>query len=60
MDKKRIAALSAVVAMLSEEVQEVYIPVKPPTLPHPYSAYGRQLTMHYRDITQRRIIKRNK
>ncbi|MBP7310500.1 MAG: hypothetical protein KA984_04355 [Candidatus Cloacimonetes bacterium] len=58
-DKKQIAAISAVMALVSGEASLAgYIEPIRSTPSHPYSAYGRQLTMQYRDITQRRIIKR--
>lgn len=60
MEKKQIAAISGVIALLSSESSEAYIAAKPVNIPSPWSAYGRQQTMQYRDITQRRIIKRNR
>ncbi|PKN80025.1 MAG: hypothetical protein CVU48_03625 [Candidatus Cloacimonetes bacterium HGW-Cloacimonetes-1] len=58
--KKQVAALSGVIAYLSNEPTETYVPTVAPTLPTPWSAYGRTQTMQYRDITQRRIIKRTR
>ena len=58
---QELAAISAVLALVnSESAHPIYIePVR--ALPSsPYAAYGRQLTMQYRDITQRRIIKRTR
>lgn len=60
-DKKEIAAISAVMALLSSEGSSMQYsePLRGQSSP-PYAAYGRQLTMQYRDITQRRIIKRSR
>ncbi|HNZ89281.1 MAG: hypothetical protein QM209_05435 [Candidatus Cloacimonadota bacterium] len=58
-DNKEIAAIGAVIALIQSE--ETSITYKEPvrgTPSQPYTAYGRELTMHYRDLTQRRIIKR--
>lgn len=58
-DKKQIAAIAAVMALITNEGSTIsYIEPVRGNPSHPYSAYGRQLTMQYRDITQRRIIKR--
>ena len=60
-DNKEIAAIGAVLALIQSE--ETYEQYKEPVrgIPsHPYTAYGRQLTIQYRDLTQRRIIKRNR
>lgn len=58
-DKKELAAISAVMALLNDEnAPSAYIEPLRGISSHPYAAYGRQLTMQYRDITQRRIIKR--
>ena len=58
-DKKQIAAICAVMALISSESNAAaYIDPVRGIPSHPYGAYGRQLTMQYRDITQRRIIKR--
>ncbi|MDD2229801.1 MAG: hypothetical protein PHY48_10360 [Candidatus Cloacimonetes bacterium] len=60
-DKRQIAAVSAVMALInSEDTAPEYIAPLQANYPHPYAAYGRQLTMQYRDITQRRIIKRSR
>jgi len=58
-DKKELAAISAVMALLNDEAAAngYTEPIRGLSC-HPYAAYGRQLTMQYRDITQRRIIKR--
>ncbi len=60
-DNKEIAAIGAVIALIQSE--ETAISFKEPQrgIPsQPYTAYGRALTMQYRDLTQRRIIKRNR
>ncbi len=60
-DKKEIAAISAVMALISDET--VQIGYQEPIWghgSHPWAAYGRSTTMQYRDITQRRIIKRSR
>lgn len=59
--KQELAAISAVMAIITAESSAPQY--QAPTLgnpSHPYAAYGRQTTMQYRDITQRRIIKRNR
>jgi hypothetical protein len=60
-DKQELAAISAVLALIDgEATAETYsAPVygNPST---PWPAYGRTLTKQYRDITQRRIIKRSR
>lgn len=58
-DKKQIAAISAVMALINGESKGYGYTEPIRGLPsHPYAANGRQFTMQYRDITQRRIIKR--
>ena len=60
-DKRELAAISAVLALMSSEATQ--IPYSSPIYgnpSHPWAAYGRALTMQYRDITQRRIIKRSR
>lgn len=60
-DKRELAAISAVLALMSSE--DTQIPYSSPISgnpSHPWAAYGRALTMQYRDITQRRIIKRSR
>lgn len=59
-DKKKLAAISAVVSLLSSESQTAYPEKVPPHLPTEWTIYGRQQTMNYRDMYQRRFIKRNK
>lgn len=60
-DKRELAAIGAVMALInSETVYESYQSPLPANPSHPWAAYGRALTMQYRDITQRRIIKRNR
>ncbi|MDD2543245.1 MAG: hypothetical protein PHC57_02340 [Candidatus Cloacimonetes bacterium] len=60
-DKREVAAISAVMALISSE--DTPIAYSSPIYgspSHPWAAYGRGLTMQYRDITQRRIIKRSR
>ena len=57
--KKEVAALAGVLALITAEEAET------PKLPQArasllWQAYGRQQTMLYRDLTQRRLIKRHK
>ena len=60
-DKREVAAISAVMALInSEESSVAYRSPIYGTPSHPWAAYGRSLTMQYRDITQRRIIKRSR
>lgn len=60
-DKKELAAISAVLSLISgDDATASYIEPQRGCPPNPYAAYGRQLTMQYRDITQRRIIKRSR
>ncbi|MCB5233661.1 MAG: hypothetical protein LHW60_00215 [Candidatus Cloacimonetes bacterium] len=61
LDKKELAAISAVMALISSE--DLCVPYVEPmrgNYPHPWSAYSRSQIMQYRDITQRRIIKRSR
>jgi hypothetical protein len=59
--KQELAAITAVIALINSEDNRVqYCEPKRALPPNPYAAYGRQLTMQYRDITQRRIIKRSR
>jgi len=55
-----MAAISAVVSLLSDEQQSSYQEKIPPHLPTEWTIYGRQQTMNYRDIIARRFIKRNR
>jgi len=59
-DKKKLAAISAVVSLISSESQTAYAEKIPPHQPTEWTIYGRQQTMNYRDMYQRRFIKRNK
>ncbi|HON32704.1 MAG TPA: hypothetical protein PLE41_04035 [Candidatus Syntrophosphaera thermopropionivorans] len=57
--KKEVAAIAGVLALITAEEAEA------PKLPQVrasllWQAYGRQQTMLYRDLTQRRLIKRHK
>lgn len=59
--KKQLAAISAVMALLDSEAEtDAYTERKYPQASNPWSLYARQQTMQYRDITQRRIIKRSR
>ncbi len=60
-DKQELAAISAVMALInSEATSGTYRAPVYGTPSAPWPAYGRSLTMQYRDITQRRIIKRSR
>jgi hypothetical protein len=59
-DKKKMAAISAVVSMLTSEQPNPYEDKMPPHQPTEWTIYGRQQTMNYRDMYSRRFIKRNK
>ncbi|MDP2172169.1 MAG: hypothetical protein Q8M98_06950 [Candidatus Cloacimonadaceae bacterium] len=59
-DKKELAALSAVMAMINSEARHTFVPRIPAEVPNPWEASGRQYTMQYRDIVQRRLIKRSR
>lgn len=60
-NKQELAAISAVMALVTgESTAPEYIAPIQGVPSHPYAAYGRQLTMQFRDITQRRIIKRSR
>lgn len=57
-DKKKLAAITAVVSMLSSEETCVFTEKLPPHQPTEWTIYGRQQTMNYRDMYQRRFINR--
>jgi hypothetical protein len=59
-DKKKLAAISAVVSLLSGEQPNPYEEKFPTHQPTEWTIYGRLQTMNYRDMYQRRFIKRNK
>ncbi|MDZ4122150.1 MAG: hypothetical protein U1C33_06985 [Candidatus Cloacimonadaceae bacterium] len=59
-DKKIVAALSAVLQIVTEDSSESFITPITGNIPCPWAAYGRTQTMQYRDITQRRLIKRTR
>jgi hypothetical protein len=59
-NKKKLAAISAVVSLITGEEKSGYIQKVPPHQPTEWTIYGRQQTMNYRDMYQRRFIKRNK
>jgi hypothetical protein len=58
--KKELAAIAGVLALVSSE-ERIEYPQRPlENAPSVWQAWGRQQTMQYRDIIQRRIIKRNR
>ncbi len=57
-EKKKQAAISAVVSLITGGTQPPYPEKVPPHLPTEWTIYGRQQTMNYRDMYQRRFIKR--
>ena len=58
---KQLAAIAGVMAMLISEEPTLEYPQRPlENAPSVWQAYGRQQTMQYRDIIQRRIIKRSR
>jgi hypothetical protein len=60
-DKRSLAAISAVMALInSEDIAPQYQRPRSGNPSHPWPAYARAQTMQYRDITQRRIIKRSR
>jgi len=58
IEKKELAAISAVMAIVSEEAPPAFVERSIPNLPTAWQSWGPRQTMQYRDITQRRIIKR--
>ncbi|MDZ4182082.1 MAG: hypothetical protein U1B83_04330 [Candidatus Cloacimonadaceae bacterium] len=59
-DKKELAAISAVMAIVNGEQRDTFVSRIPAEVPNPWEASGRQYTMQYRDIVQRRLIKRSR
>lgn len=59
-DRKELAAISAVMAFVNGESASAFVPRLPADVPNPWEANGRQYTMQYRDIVQRRLIKRSR
>lgn len=57
-DKKKLAAISAVVSLISSEEASAFADKIPPHQPTEWTIYGRQQTMNYRDMYQRRFIKK--
>ncbi len=57
-DKKKLAAISAVVSLMSSEETSSFTEKIPPHQPTEWTIYGRQQTMNYRDMYQRRFINR--
>lgn len=61
MDKKKLAAISGVLALISaEDSSGGFEARREPNYSSPWALYSRQQIMQYRDITQRRIIKRSR
>ena len=60
MEKKALAAIAGVMALINSDNGPVFVPRQPAEYAHPYSQQARQQIMQYRDITQRRIIKRSR
>ncbi len=57
-DKKELAAISAVLAIVSAEETLPFVGRPEPHIQTPWQSWGARQTMQYRDITQRRILKR--
>jgi len=57
-DKKKLAAISAVVSLINAEEQTTSGKKVPSHQPTEWTIYGRQQTMNYRDMYQRRFIKK--
>ncbi|MDD4224459.1 MAG: hypothetical protein PHD87_07750 [Candidatus Cloacimonetes bacterium] len=58
--KKELAAIAGVLALISSD-EAVPYPQRPlENAPSAWQHYGRQQTMLYRELTQRRMIKRNR
>ncbi|NLO11028.1 MAG: hypothetical protein GX122_01220 [Candidatus Cloacimonetes bacterium] len=57
-DKKELAAIAAVLDIITAEASLVMPPRAIPNIPSPWQSWGARQTMQYRDIAQRRIIKR--
>ncbi len=59
-NQNELAAIAGVMALISSESSAGFTPRKPENIPSPWQAWGRSATMQYRDIIQRRIIKRHR
>lgn len=57
-DKKELAAISAVMAIVNGEETSPFVGRPEPAVQTAWQSWGARQTMQYRDITQRRIIKR--
>lgn len=58
--KKELAAIAGVLALISAD-ETIPYPQRPlENAPSVWQHYGRQQTMLYRELTQRRIFKRNR
>ena len=60
MDKKELAAISAVMAIVNAEESLPFVGRSEPQIQTAWQSWGARQTMQYRDITQRRIIKRTR
>ncbi len=57
-DTKELAAIAAVMAIVTQESITTFVPRQTPDIQTAWQSWGARQTMQYRDITQRRIIKR--
>lgn len=58
-DSKELAAISAVISILSNDAQcAVFVQRPVPNIPSPWQAWGARQTMQHRNTIQSRIIKR--
>lgn len=57
-DTKELAAIAAVVAIMTQEPFDTFTERQIPQIQTAWQSWGARQTMQYRDITQRRIIKR--
>lgn len=57
-DSKDLAAIAAVMAILTQDTSSSFVERQAPQIQTAWQSWGARQTMQYRDITQRRIIKR--
>ncbi|HOD17271.1 MAG TPA: hypothetical protein PKJ14_01310 [Candidatus Cloacimonadota bacterium] len=57
-DKKKVAAIAAVMSILTSEEKTSSEQKLPSRLPSAWANYGRQQTMNFRTLYQRRLAKR--
>ncbi|HOV17385.1 MAG TPA: hypothetical protein PLF50_07835 [Candidatus Cloacimonadota bacterium] len=57
-DKKKVAAIAAVMSILTDEEKTSLEQKLPSRLPSAWTNYGRQQTMNFRTLYQRRLVKR--